>query len=225
MTNGAITEHGPHNTLMKKNNSAYAQMIETYGTKDVKTDALVPALPSSAQTTATKVIKTDLKDLDESTNTKLAGLEAYAMYIKGGGGCLFFSFIFSFVLMFGIGQQLTAVWLQQWLDAGDGKIKERKWNLTEMNMTLDDENMEDLRGNVTDNPDIGYFQLGLIIIMLSTYGVGIVKGFFISRFALRATSRLHQNMFSRIIRCPMSFFDTMPRGRILNRFSKDVDER
>uniref|UniRef100_T1ILX3 ABC transporter domain-containing protein n=1 Tax=Strigamia maritima TaxID=126957 RepID=T1ILX3_STRMM len=45
-----------------------------------------------------------------------------------------------------------------------------------------------------------------------------------SHIALIASSKLHQKMFQRVLHCPMSFFDTTPVGRILNRFSKDMDE-
>ena len=40
---------------------------------------------------------------------------------------------------------------------------------------------------------------------------------------LNAASKLHQSMLMRILRSPMSFFDTTPLGRILSRFSKDID--
>jgi ATP-binding cassette subfamily C (CFTR/MRP) protein 1 len=36
--------------------------------------------------------------------------------------------------------------------------------------------------------------------------------------------RLHDSMLAGIMRSPISFFDATPAGRILNRFSKDVDE-
>jgi len=39
---------------------------------------------------------------------------------------------------------------------------------------------------------------------------------------LKASRTLHNNMLSRIMKAPMSFFDTTPIGRIVNRFSSDV---
>ena len=41
---------------------------------------------------------------------------------------------------------------------------------------------------------------------------------------MRASSRLHRLLFSTVMRAPMSFFDHTPRGRIVNRFSRDMDE-
>ncbi len=41
--------------------------------------------------------------------------------------------------------------------------------------------------------------------------------------ALRATKILHYGLISNCLRSPMQFFDTTPSGRIMNRFSKDID--
>ena len=43
------------------------------------------------------------------------------------------------------------------------------------------------------------------------------------RFGARASDRIHKSLLHRILRGPMRFFDTNPTGRILNRFSSDVD--
>lgn len=41
---------------------------------------------------------------------------------------------------------------------------------------------------------------------------------------LRAASALHDKLFKTLLLSPMRFFDTTPLGRILTRFSKDIDE-
>ena len=39
---------------------------------------------------------------------------------------------------------------------------------------------------------------------------------------LRSSERLHNKMLKSVLRAPVSFFDTNPTGRILNRFSRDT---
>ncbi|KAF9566632.1 hypothetical protein EC968_003681 [Mortierella alpina] len=50
-----------------------------------------------------------------------------------------------------------------------------------------------------------------------------ITGFYFSLAGARAAKVLHQNALKNIFRAPSSFFDTTPLGRIINRFSKDVD--
>ncbi|RIA93900.1 ATP-binding cassette transporter 1 [Glomus cerebriforme] len=63
-----------------------------------------------------------------------------------------------------------------------------------------------------------YGLLGLIFSIMTIFQTILLWVF----CAIRAARKLHQQMLHGIIRSPMSFFDTTPLGRILNRFSKDI---
>jgi ABC-type multidrug transport system fused ATPase/permease subunit len=59
-------------------------------------------------------------------------------------------------------------------------------------------------------------------------GVFVVIAVFISSLylalgTLLAAKYLHSQVLSHVLKNPLSFFDTTPTGRILNRFSKDID--
>jgi ATP-binding cassette subfamily C (CFTR/MRP) protein 4 len=63
---------------------------------------------------------------------------------------------------------------------------------------------------------------GLVILL------GFSRAFLAFSFTLRASTRLHGAMVTRLLRAPLSFFHTNPAGRVLNRLSKDlgsVDEQ
>ena len=40
---------------------------------------------------------------------------------------------------------------------------------------------------------------------------------------VNSSRKLHTNLLERILRLPMSFFDSQPSGRLLNRFSRDTE--
>ena len=47
-------------------------------------------------------------------------------------------------------------------------------------------------------------------------------GYSVSTARMNASRKLHKNLLRNILRSPMTFFDTTPVGRIVNRFSNDV---
>ncbi|KAI0041202.1 ABC transporter [Auriscalpium vulgare] len=53
--------------------------------------------------------------------------------------------------------------------------------------------------------------------------LGLVTGSVMSVMVYTASRNLHKDAIRRVMHAPMSFFETTPIGRIMNRFSKDVD--
>ena len=50
----------------------------------------------------------------------------------------------------------------------------------------------------------------------------LFSSFSLAIASIFASRTLHAKMLKNILRSPMSFFDTTPLGRVLNRFSKDI---
>lgn len=61
-----------------------------------------------------------------------------------------------------------------------------------------------------------------IAFVFSAVFVLVFIGIFMVR-SITATKLLHERLLHSVIRSPMSFFDTTPIGRIVNRFSADTD--
>ena len=49
----------------------------------------------------------------------------------------------------------------------------------------------------------------------------LLGGYLMARLRVRVATKLHDDMLTRILRAPISFFDITPVGRIMNRFSKE----
>ncbi|CAK3838118.1 ABC transporter [Lecanosticta acicola] len=73
------------------------------------------------------------------------------------------------------------------------------------------------------NPDVARY-----ILIYGAFGIGsaalvVVQTLILWIFcSIEASRRLHESMAYAIFRSPMSFFETTPTGRILNRFSSDI---
>ncbi|KAG5894561.1 hypothetical protein JTB14_021543 [Gonioctena quinquepunctata] len=59
-------------------------------------------------------------------------------------------------------------------------------------------------------------------LILLTVCITVTRSITFFRYCMTASTRLHNSMFSKIVYSAMSFFNTNPSGRILNRFSKDI---
>lgn len=61
------------------------------------------------------------------------------------------------------------------------------------------------------------------IVVWSVLLVSLIRSFLFYSVCIRCSQRLHDFMFGSLIRASMCFFEKNPSGRILNRFSKDIN--
>uniref|UniRef100_A0A6Q2ZP50 ATP-binding cassette, sub-family C (CFTR/MRP), member 12 n=1 Tax=Esox lucius TaxID=8010 RepID=A0A6Q2ZP50_ESOLU len=132
----------------------------------------------------------------------------YHRYCQAAGGYILISMIMIlFICLVGT-TAFSNWWLSYWLEQGAGVGNGTTPNSEDISL----------------NPDLSFYQLvyGLVVVAMLVFSV--IKGYSFTKVTLHASSKLHDTMFRNILSSPMSFFDTTPTGRLVNRFSKDQDE-
>ncbi|XP_066459128.1 ATP-binding cassette sub-family C member 5 isoform X1 [Eleutherodactylus coqui] len=226
MKEGCITERGTHEDLVKLNGE-YATIFNSFQLgdaphielslrKNVSTSLKKPLdkgnKPGSVKKEkVTKKEDGQLMQIEEKGKGSVPW-SVYGVYIQAAGGPFaFFVIMALFVLNVG-STAFSNWWLGYWIKQGSGNTS----------VLLNNETV--VSSSMKDNPHVlyytGIYALSMVVMLIlkAVRGVVFVKG------TLRASSKLHDELFRRILRSPMKFFDTTPTGRILNRFSKDMDE-
>ncbi|CAG2200815.1 CRY [Mytilus edulis] len=135
----------------------------------------------------------------EGVETGKVKLNVFMAYLRSVGLLLSMLIIF-FYILYNAASIYSNIWLAEWSND----------NTTLVNGTYD-----------TDQRDL---RLGI-------YGlIGIIQGIFIVISSIMlyvgnvmAGQRLHAGMLQNTMKVPIAFYDTTPLGRIMNRFSKDID--
>ncbi|CAD7678621.1 unnamed protein product [Nyctereutes procyonoides] len=139
--------------------------------------------------------------------------KTYHTYIKASGGYLLSLFVVSFFLLMIGSSAFSNWWLGLWLDKSSQMTCGPQGNKSACEI-----------GAVLADTGQHVYQWVYAGSMVSVLTFSVIKGFTFTKTTLMASSSLHDHVFDKILRSPMSFFDRMPTGRLMNRFSKDMDE-
>ncbi|KAI1311964.1 hypothetical protein EDD11_003220 [Mortierella claussenii] len=207
---GEISEVGKYDALMAARNSFY-QLITDYSVNqgrkrkektagegsdqedDVSDNSTEDGNDRDATTVAVK--KDDKAGLIAEEKMVLGSVSwrVYKIYAKAAS----YKFSLLVVLLFVGGQAVqigTNIWLKYWTTvAGEGRH--------------------------TIGEFLGVYAALVLSFMLMNVTVTYVA---MVLAAVRASTRLHESLLSKLLRLPMSFFDTTPLGRVVNRFSSDI---
>ncbi|WKY15179.1 hypothetical protein Q1695_000569 [Nippostrongylus brasiliensis] len=159
-------------------------------------------------------IKGKLVDDEEDLGLASMSFSIYKNYIRAAGNWLVWALLLAAFVLNVSASIFSTFWLSRWLKKG------HREELVETNgsMRLHSE------GSLADSPETPYYSTVYGVSLVILFASGLLKAMIFVKVSLNAASRLHNNMFSSVIRGTVGFFDSTPSGRILNRFSKDMDE-
>uniref|UniRef100_A0A670ZSQ6 ABC-type glutathione-S-conjugate transporter n=1 Tax=Pseudonaja textilis TaxID=8673 RepID=A0A670ZSQ6_PSETE len=192
---GTVTERGSYSTLLA-NSGSFAQLLNTYGNQQDnihEEEAMGKVITKDTASGITLVLTSAGADIIKYKT--IVKLFTYLRYFRAIGWGLSIC-----ILISNIGQAASFIGFNLWLS---------DW-------TNDALHYQNETYPVTRDVRVGiYGTLGASLFLLIATGLT-------SFGAIRASRVMHEQLLSNILRVPMSFFDSTPTGRIMNRFAKDI---
>ncbi|GJJ72924.1 ATP-binding cassette, subfamily C (CFTR/MRP), member 1 [Entomortierella parvispora] len=217
---GVITETGQYQELMDAKNAFY-QLIEDYSVKQRQRDTDSESMNDAetvkemdetteiahAHALHDKAMETQVEKQDENAELveeeemKVGSIHwhVYKVYAKAASYRNAIQVLILFVVIQSC-QIGTNTWLQNWVEV------------------------------VNDTThSVGYY-MGIYAVLVVGFMLLTVWTSYTTMVSagVRASERLHNDLLNNVLRLPMSFFDTTPVGRVINRFSSDcfsIDEQ
>uniref|UniRef100_A0A8I3MLS1 ATP binding cassette subfamily C member 12 n=1 Tax=Canis lupus familiaris TaxID=9615 RepID=A0A8I3MLS1_CANLF len=212
LEDGEICEKGTHKELMEER-GRYAKLIHNLrglqfkDPEHIYNAAIVEALKESPAERDEDAVLAPGDGKDEGkepeTDSEFVDIKGYLLSL----------FVVSFFLLMIGSSAFSNWWLGLWLDKSSQMTCGPQGNKSACEI-----------GAVLADTGQHVYQWVYAGSMLSVLTFSVIKGFTFTKTTLMASSSLHDHVFDKILRSPMSFFDRMPTGRLMNRFSKDMDE-
>ena len=215
MKDGQIAEIDEPEALLENSESHLAQMnaYDHKGTSKEKTK-------KSQNNEDVKIEEESAlqKGDKEEDNKEYSSFKTLMKYLRFSGHPVTMTIIYVALFSFIIARMMDRIFLQLWLNQGDGLEEQRRMNASYQNATD-----HELRGYINYHPNLWINQLIYTMIIVVMLILGIIKGAGLLFKLMHGSLKVHSLMLGKVMRSPMAFFDVTPGGWIMNRFSKDMD--
>ncbi|XP_071509693.1 ATP-binding cassette sub-family C member 5-like [Diadema antillarum] len=221
--NGRITEEGTHAQLMD-NDSGYAALIRSFDVTHGKT----ADDNSNGNEDVEKSFPTKTHDgkrregehngtlvVAENRESGSVSLKTFAQYCHHAGGYIKCIIALLLFCTCPASAAFSSAWLSKWMSAMEDSLPSN----TSSSNTCDAP-----QADILVHPDFTYYRDIYSFSLIAVFVACIVNVLFYVYITVSAASNLHRSLLQRVFSSPMSFFDTTPSGRVLNRFSRDIDE-
>ncbi|KAJ8100519.1 P-loop containing nucleoside triphosphate hydrolase protein [Lipomyces tetrasporus] len=131
--------------------------------------------------------------------------DVYLTYLRSMGSYSFWALITTIYISQQLVQLAQTVWLREWTN------------------DLPDEGIQQVNANASSHRSSSYYLWVYGLASIAYIVISILRIFVIMMGVVRASKRLFKLLLQSVLRATPRFFDTTPVGRILNRFSKDIE--
>ncbi|NXA64135.1 MRP7 protein, partial [Mohoua ochrocephala] len=170
---------------------------------------------------------------EEEKKEGAVAFQVYKAYWLAMGSCLAVSILFSLFLM-QASRNISDWWLSYWISSipqtANNSVMACSASLPSPELLLFStaglvSPLQDLDN--TPAPSNGSVDVNFYLIVYGSIAganslFSIIRAFLFAYGALRAAAVIHNRLLQRVLKATVTFFDTTPTGRILNRFSSDL---
>ncbi|KAL8286968.1 hypothetical protein RQP46_003974 [Phenoliferia psychrophenolica] len=202
MEGGRVVEQGTYEELLEADGT-FARLARDFGGKRDSAEAEgvmrekdidVARVPEADADGGAPKKQTGMMQVEERVTGAVSG-GVYRNYLKAANGYYMVPLVLFTMVLMQAGTLLSQFDLTWW--------QENKWNRT----------------NDTEAFYMGLYAFFGVSSALFTFIMGVMA----VTLGITASQNLHRDAIDQVMRAPMSMFDTTPIGRILNRFTKDID--
>lgn len=159
---------------------------------------------------------------EEKRETGAVKFKIYAAYIRASGGFSYWAFIMCLFAVWVAVYLARSYWITVWTRSYRTESVFYGGRLVQQSMDIYARARSRLQTIEIDENLVYYLGIYLAISLVA-WLIGTVRYFFVFLASIRASKVLFENLAFAVLRAPLRWLDTVPLGRILNRFTADFN--